>query len=89
MTRRQLAWMVRAEAVLVAAVAGVAGLAVGLGLAVATLAGLSADTPLVIRVPVGQLLLVVTGAVVAGLVAGLLPARRAGRLDVLESVTAS
>ncbi|MGY1605294.1 FtsX-like permease family protein [Geodermatophilus sp. SYSU D00815] len=86
MTRAQLSWMVRAEAVLIAAVAVVTGVALGLGLAAATLAGLSADNPLVIEVPVGQLLVVVAAAVLAGLVTGLLPARRAARLDVLTAI---
>jgi putative ABC transport system permease protein len=86
MTRRQLRWMVRAEAVLVAAVAVVVGVVLGLGLAAATLAGLSAGTEVVLEVPVGQLSAVVVVAVVAGLAAGLLPARRAARLDVLAAV---
>jgi putative ABC transport system permease protein len=86
MTRRQLSWMVRAEAVLVAAVAVVVGVGLGLGLAAATLAGLSADNPLVMQVPLGQLLAVVAIAVLAGLAAGLLPARRAARLDVLTAI---
>jgi putative ABC transport system permease protein len=86
MTRRQLAWMVRAEAVLVAVVAVVVGVGLGLGLAAATLAGLSADNPLVIHIPAGQLLAVVAIAVLAGLAAGLLPARRAARLDVLTAI---
>jgi putative ABC transport system permease protein len=86
MTRAQLRSMVRAEAVLIAAVAVVAGVALGLGLAAATLAGLASDTPLTIRVPVVQLLAVVGAAVLAGLLAGLLPARRAARLDVLTAI---
>jgi putative ABC transport system permease protein len=85
-TRAQLSWMIRAEAVLIAAIAVVAGVALGLGLATATLAGLAADTPLVIRVPVVQMAAVVVAAVVAGLAAGLLPARRAARLDVLTAI---
>jgi putative ABC transport system permease protein len=86
MTRAQLSGMVRAEAVLIAAVAAVVGTALGLGLAAATLAGLSADAPLIIRVPVVQLLAVMGAAVLAGLAAGLLPARRAARLDVLTAI---
>ena len=86
MTRRQLSWMIRAEAVLVAAVAAVVGLGLGLGLAVATLAGLSSDSPFVLRMPAGQLAAVAAVAVLAGLAAGLLPARRAGRLDVLTAI---
>ncbi|MGY1825914.1 ABC transporter permease [Blastococcus sp. SYSU DS0541] len=86
MTRRQLRSMIRAEAALVAVAAVLAGVAVGLGLAVATLAGLSNDELLTIRIPVGQLLVVVAIAVLAGLAAGLLPARRAARLDVLTAI---
>src|SRR5690349_7904158 len=86
MTRRQLSWLVRAEPVLVAAVAAVVGLGLGLGLAAATLAGLSSDTPFLLRVPAGQLAAVAAVAVLAGLAAGLLPARRAGRLDVLTAI---
>lgn len=86
MTRRQLRWMVRAEAVLVACVAVLSGLALGVGLAAATLAALASDGPVVLRVPVGQLFAIVAVTVVGGLVAGLLPARRAARLDVLTAI---
>jgi putative ABC transport system permease protein len=78
--------MIRAEAVLVAAVAVAGGVVPGAGLAVATLAGLSSDTPLLIRVPVGRLAVFTAIAVLAGLAAGLLPARRAARLDVLTAI---
>jgi putative ABC transport system permease protein len=86
MTRAQLRWMVRAEAVLVAAIAVVGVIALGLGVAAATLAALAADGPMVIRVPVGQLLAIVAVAVLGGLAAGLLPARRAARLGVLTAI---
>jgi putative ABC transport system permease protein len=88
MTRVQLRWMVRAEAVLVAAVAVVIGVLLGVGLGIATLAGLSAGTELVVSVPAGQLVATVVLAVLAGLAAGLLPARRAARLDVLDAIAA-
>jgi putative ABC transport system permease protein len=86
MTRRQLRWMVRAEASLVAAVAVVGGVVLGVGLGIATIAGLSPDTELMVSVPAGQLVATVVLAVLAGLAAGLLPARRAARLDVLEAI---
>jgi len=86
MTRQQLRWMVRAEAALVAAVAVVVGLILGVGLGTATIAGLSPDTDLVVSVPAGQLVGLVVVAVLAGLGAGLLPARRAARLDVLTAI---
>ena len=65
MTRAQLRRMVGAEAVLVAAIAAVAGVALGLVLAAGTLAGLAADNPVVIRVPAVQLIAVVATAVLA------------------------
>ncbi|MGN6753816.1 MAG: FtsX-like permease family protein [Intrasporangium sp.] len=86
MTRRQLRGMVRAEAVLVAAVAAVGGVALGLVLAASVLVGLAADTTAVVQVPVAQLLGVAAVAVLGGLTAGLLPARRAARLDVLTAI---
>lgn len=64
----------------------VVGVGVGLALSASTLTALSADQPVVVRVPVGQLLLIVSAAVLAGLIAGLLPARRAARLDVLTAI---
>ncbi|MGY1718734.1 FtsX-like permease family protein [Blastococcus sp. SYSU DS0552] len=88
MTRAQLSSMVRAEAALIAAVAAVVGIGLGLGLAAATLAGLSGDNSFVMEVPVVRLLAVAAVTVLAGLAAGLLPARRAARLDVLTAIAA-
>jgi putative ABC transport system permease protein len=86
MTRAQLRRMVRTEAGLVAAAAVVVGGALGLGLAATTLVALAGESPVVIRVPVLQVVAMLTAAVVAGVAAGLLPARRAARLDVLAAV---
>ncbi|MET7806036.1 ABC transporter permease [Micromonospora chersina] len=86
MTRRQLRWMIRGEAVLVAALASVLGIALGGGFAAATVRALGRDAPTVLAVPAGRLLLVLAVALAAGLLAGLLPARRAARLDVLTAV---
>ncbi|MFE9955045.1 ABC transporter permease [Micromonospora sp. NPDC005299] len=86
MTRRQLSWMIRGEAVLVAALASVLGIALGGGFAAATVRALGRDAPTVLAVPAGRLLLVLAVALAAGLLAGLLPARRAARLDVLAAI---
>jgi putative ABC transport system permease protein len=88
MSRRQVRWMVRWEAVLVAALAVVLGVGLGAGLGAATVRALSGTEPVPVAWPVDRLLLVVVLATVAGLLAGLLPARRAAQLKVLDAVAA-
>ncbi len=85
-TRRQIGAMVRSEAVLVSAIAGALGLALGVGLGAATVTALGRAAPLSIVLPGGRLAVVLVVAVVAGLVAGLAPSRRAARMDVLEAI---
>ncbi|MFP3712127.1 FtsX-like permease family protein [Puerhibacterium sp. TATVAM-FAB25] len=85
-TRRQVGWMVRAEAALVAALAAALGLALGTGLGAATVTALGRDAPLAVALPVGRLATVVLVAVAAGLVAGLAPAHRAARMDPLTAI---
>ncbi|WP_446220027.1 FtsX-like permease family protein [Micromonospora sp. IBHARD004] len=86
MTRRQLGWLVRGEAVLVAALAAVLGLPLGVGFAAATVAALGREAPMALAMPAGRLGLVLAVTLAAGLLAGLLPARRAARLDVLAAI---
>ncbi|GIH72529.1 ABC transporter permease [Sphaerimonospora thailandensis] len=89
MTGGQMRWMIRGEAVLIAALAIVLGVGMGIAFAAGTVAALGSaiEAPLVL--PVGRLLIIVTVAALAGLLAGLLPARRAARLDVLTAIAAS
>jgi len=87
MTRRQLRAMVRTEALLVAAVAAGVGAALGTGLSAVTVHVLGGST-MSPEFPLAQLAGVVALAVVTGLVAGAIPARRAARLDVLRAVAA-
>ncbi|TRW46609.1 ABC transporter permease [Georgenia yuyongxinii] len=88
MTRDQVRWMVRWEAVLVAALAVVVGVGLGAGLGAATVRALSGVEPVPVAWPLDRLALVVVLATAAGLLAGLLPARRAARMDVLAAVSA-
>ena len=86
MSRRQVGWMVRLEAALTAAVGAVTGAVLGIVVAAAVVRvlGGSADVPF--TVPVAQLAAYVVVATAGGVVAGLLPGRRAARMDVLEAV---
>jgi len=86
MTRAQLRRMVRAEALLVAGLAVAVGLVVGVTLGAAATVAMGSAIEATVVVPFGRLAVVTVLAVAAGLLAGLLPARRAARLDVLDAV---
>jgi putative ABC transport system permease protein len=82
LTRRQLRRMLAAEAVLLSVVATVLGTAIGVAfawVAVRTLVAPSVDDASVV-LPWGQLALVVLVSAVAGLLAGVLPSRRAAKV---------
>jgi putative ABC transport system permease protein len=86
MTRRQLRSTIRWEAVMIAVQGTVLGLVVGIffGWALVTaLADMGLNT---LAIPVTSLVVVVVVAALAGVVAAILPARRAARMDVLRAV---
>jgi putative ABC transport system permease protein len=85
MTRRQLRRMVRHESVITALLGALPGIAAGLGLAFVAVT-LLADFGLEFAVPVGALVAVAVIAVLAGMAAAVLPARRAGRTEVLTAL---
>lgn len=87
MTRRQLRGMVRFEAALVATFAAVLGVAVGLPLGWGVVHALRTTFASTLAVPVPAILALVAIAAGAGVLAAVLPARRAGRLDVLEAIS--
>ena len=86
MTRRQVRRMIRIEAALVATFGAVLGVGVGLLFGWGVVTALPESLAGGLEVPVGQILAVVAIAAAAGLVAAWLPARRAGRLDVLDAI---
>lgn len=86
MSRRQLKATVRWESVLVALLGTILGLAVGTAFGWALVQALSAQGIDVFVVPAGQLLFIAALAALAGVVAAILPARRAARLDVLRAI---
>jgi putative ABC transport system permease protein len=83
MTRRQVRRMIRAEAVITSLMGGVIGIALGL-----VLGGLLAARIdfIVFALPVGELIIFAVAAIVVGLLAAIFPARRAGKLNVLEAL---
>ena len=87
MARRQLRAMIRSEAAIIACLGAVLGLGIALffGWALVTSMRHLGVTELV--VPYGQLLGLAALATAAGMVAGLLPARRAAGLGVLDAIS--
>jgi putative ABC transport system permease protein len=86
MARSQLRTMVRSEAIIIAALGASLGVAVALFLGWALVAGMGELGVTELVIPLGELARWVALAVVAGLVAAVLPARRAARLGVLDAV---
>lgn len=89
-TRSQLRAMVRWESVLVAAFGTVGGLALGafLGWVLVKASDGASDSAFAFAIPPLQLAVVALVGVTAGALAGLRPARRAARLDVLRAISA-
>ncbi|QWC84085.1 ABC transporter permease [Nocardioidaceae bacterium] len=86
LSRRQLRGMVALESMAIALLGAVLGVALGLLFGVALMRSLRDQGLEVVTVPVGQLVLFVVVALVVGLLASVLPARRAARMDVLEAI---
>jgi putative ABC transport system permease protein len=84
MSRRQVRRMIRHESVITALIGAAFG--IPLGILLALLVGAAIDFGS-FTVPVGTLIVFVFAAVIAGLIAAIWPARRAGRLNVLEALS--
>jgi putative ABC transport system permease protein len=82
-SRRQVRRIVRWEAVITALIGGILGCVVGLGLAVLFIQPLDGFR---LAVPVGQLVVLIVLAGIAGVLAAVWPARRAAKLDVLDAL---
>jgi putative ABC transport system permease protein len=83
MTRRQVRRMIRYESVITALIGAAIGISLGIVLAVLLIARVDF---IVLSWPVASLIVFALVAVVAGLVAAILPARRASRLNVLQAL---
>jgi putative ABC transport system permease protein len=85
MTRRQARRMIRHESVTICLIGAALGIPVGVFLAAMATAALS-RYDVVFSLPVGSLVVFALAAVLAGMLAAILPARRASRLNVLEAL---
>jgi putative ABC transport system permease protein len=85
MTRREVRRMVRHESIVTALIGAVLGIAVGIFLAGLTSLALS-EYGLVFAIPYLSLAAFVVVAILAGMLAAILPARRASRLNVLQAL---
>ncbi|HET8756670.1 MAG TPA: FtsX-like permease family protein [Solirubrobacteraceae bacterium] len=85
MTRRQARRMIRQESVITALIGAALGLGLGVFLAALVTQALS-DYDVPLAIPVGSLAAFTVVAIVAGIAAAILPARRASRLDVLDAL---
>jgi putative ABC transport system permease protein len=86
-TRRQLRAMIRWEAVIIAVLGAVLGLAVGVFFGWTMVQALTSEGITEFVLPGGQLVGFVLAAAVAGILAAVLPGRRAARIDVLRAIT--
>jgi putative ABC transport system permease protein len=86
MTRRQVRRMVRAESVIIAVIGGLLGIAVGVFWGWAMTRALRDQGLTHFSLPTLQLVIFLIASAIAGIVAAVLPAWRAGRLDVLQAI---
>ncbi|MCP3973429.1 MAG: ABC transporter permease [bacterium] len=86
MSRPQVRRMIRHEAMIVAIIGAVLGIIVGLFFGIIVTSALAAQGIDVLSIPVAQITFLVVFGAIAGLIAALLPARRASRLDILEAI---
>ncbi|HEX6355365.1 ABC transporter permease [Actinophytocola sp.] len=87
MTRTQLRAMIRWEAVIIAVLGASLGLVVGTFFGWTLVRALRDQGVTEFALPVGTLLLFVLAAAVAGVLAAILPGRRAARIDMLRAIT--
>jgi putative ABC transport system permease protein len=86
-SRRQLRQMIRLESVVIAFLGAVQGVVLGIGFGITLMYAVRDEGLDVISIPVVQLLVFLVLSLVVGVLAAVLPARRAARLDVLRAIS--
>lgn len=84
-SRSQIRRMVRYESLITAMIGAIIGAAIGIAVAVAAVEALS-DEGLVLGIPVVGIIVVLVLAGLAGILAGVWPARRASKIEVMEAL---
>jgi putative ABC transport system permease protein len=85
MSRRQVRTMIRYESVITALIGAILGMVIGVIFAALIAQPLKSEG-FTLSYPIGSLVVLLVLAALAGVLAAVLPARRASRLDVLESL---
>ncbi len=84
-SRSQIRRMVRYESLITAMIGAIIGSVIGLLIAVAAVEALK-DDGLVLGIPVVGIIIVLLASGVAGVIAGIWPARRASKIEVMEAL---
>ncbi len=84
-SRSQIRRMVRYESLITALIGALIGAVIGLAVAIAAVEALK-DDGLVLGIPIAGIVLVLIAAGVAGVIAGIWPARRAAKIEVMEAL---
>lgn len=87
MSRVQVKRMIRVESVIIAILGALLGVAIGIAFGIAMQRALVGVGVTELAIPLRQLLVYVLVAALAGVVAAVLPARRAAKLDVLQAIS--
>jgi putative ABC transport system permease protein len=85
MTRQQVRRMIRHESIVTALIGAALGIVAGIFLAALVTQAL-ANEGFAFAVPVGSLAAFVVAAILVGVLAAILPARRASRLNILQAL---
>ena len=84
-SKSQIRRMVRYESLITAMIGALIGAVIGLGIAIAAVEALK-DEGLVLGVPIVGIIVVLIVAGIAGVIAGIWPARRASKIEVMEAL---
>jgi putative ABC transport system permease protein len=87
MSRRQVRRMIRREAIMVAILGALLGIVIGIFFGVVITAALGSVGITTLSIPGIQIVSLVLFGAIAGLIAAILPARKAARLNILEAIS--